>query len=129
MSNFLGKIRKTLACHVNINLSVIEFAQRLLNFKDITSKCDINSEDSSVVEVCSFHFETFVFIPCLTMMTGCYGIPSIVCSSVRTCFPDNSSYSFHWIMLKLCGQLDHEVLQRIFFQGYSTPSFDRVVTL
>ena len=33
--------------------------------------------------------------------------------SVRTSFPDNSSYSFHRITLKLGGKLDLEVVQRI----------------
>ena len=41
-------------------------------------------------------------------------------------FPNNSSYSFHRIGLKLGGQLDHK---RLLFQGYSTPSFDRVNTI
>ena len=44
---------------------------------------------------------------------------------IRTSFPDNSSYSFRRIMLKLGGQTDHEVL----FRGYSTPHFDRIITL
>ena len=30
-------------------------------------------------------------------------------------FPENSSYSFHWIALKLGGQFDHEMIQRIMF--------------
>ena len=41
--------------------------------------------------------------------------------------PDNSSYSFHQIVLKL-GQLDHEVVQCILFWGYSTPNFDSYYT-
>ena len=49
--------------------------------------------------------------------------------SVRTLFLDNSSYSFHRVALKLGGQLDHEVVQGILFQGYSTPNFDRLITL
>ena len=36
--------------------------------------------------------------------------------SVHTSFTDNSPYSFHWIALKLGGQLDHEVLRRILFE-------------
>ena len=52
---------------------------------------------------------------------GYYGIPSGVCPSVRTLFPDNS-YSFHPIVLKLGGQLDHEVIQCILFRDYSTPN-------
>ena len=51
-----------------------------------------------------------------------------VCLSVRTSFPDNS-YSFHQIVLKLGGLLDHEMVQRILIRGYSTPNFDKVVTL
>ena len=37
------------------------------------------------------------------------------------------SYSFHWIMLILGEQLDHElseVVQGLLFQGYSSPNFD-----
>ena len=45
-------------------------------------------------------------------------------SYVLSSFPDNSSYSFHWIALKLGGQLDHEMVQRLLFRGYSTPHFD-----
>ena len=41
----------------------------------------------------------------------------------------HSSYSFHRIMLKLGGQLDHEMVQGSLFRGYSTPSFDRVITV
>ena len=48
---------------------------------------------------------------------------------VSTLFPDNSSYSFHQIALKPGGQLDHEAVQQILFRGYSTPNFDRVITL
>ena len=48
--------------------------------------------------------------------------------SVHNLFLDNSSYSFHRIALKLGGQLDHEVVQLILFQGYSTPNFDRLIT-
>ena len=44
-------------------------------------------------------------------MVGCYGVPSSICPSVHTLFPDNSSYSFHWITLKLGGLLDQEVSQ------------------
>ena len=58
----------------------------------------------------------FVFIPCHTIVVGYYGIPSSVCPSVCTLLPDNSSYSFHWIALKLTGSLDHEVVQRIYFE-------------
>ena len=54
---------------------------------------------------------------------------TLLCLYVRTWFPDNSSYSFHRIMLKLGGKLDHEVIQHILFQGYSTPNFDRVIKL
>ena len=46
-----------------------------------------------------------------------------------TLFLDNSSYSFHRILLKLGGQLDHEVVQCILFQGYSTLNFCRVIAL
>ena len=38
----------------------------------------------------------------------------------------DSSYSFHWIGLKLGRQLDFEMIQGLLFWGYSTPSFDRV---
>ena len=41
-----------------------------------------------------------------------------------TSFPDNFSYSFHRMRLKLNGQLDYEVVQRILFRGYSIPNFD-----
>ena len=44
-------------------------------------------------------------------------------------FPANSSYSLHRIGLILDGQLDHEMVQGLLFQGYSTPSFDRVITI
>ena len=40
-----------------------------------------------------------------------------------------SSFSFHWIGMKLGGQLDHTVVQCILFRGYSTPNFDRVIAL
>ena len=46
-----------------------------------------------------------------------------------TLFLDNSSYSFHPILFKLGGQLDHEMVQCILFQGYSAPNFYRVITL
>ena len=52
-------------------------------------------------------------------------IPSSVHPSVCISFLDNS-YSFHWVALKLKGQLDHE---HILFRGYGTPNFDRVITL
>ena len=66
-----------------------------------------------------------VFIPCHTIVVGYYGIPSSVCPSIRTWFLDNSSYSFHQITLKLGGQLDYGVVQRILFRGDSTPDFDK----
>ena len=46
-----------------------------------------------------------------------------------TLFPDDSSYGFHPIVLKHCGHLDYEVVQRILFPGYSTPHFDRFIAL
>ena len=46
-----------------------------------------------------------------------------------TLLPDNSSYSFHPIVLKHVGQLDYEAMQRILFQGYSTLNFDSVIAL
>ena len=55
--------------------------------------------------------------------------PVSVRPSVHTSFPDNSSYSFHRIALKLDGQLDHEMVQRILFRVYSTLNFDKVITL
>ena len=48
----------------------------------------------------------------------CYCIPSDASPSIRTSFPDNSSYTFHWIVLKLGGQLEHVAVQRILFRGY-----------
>ena len=50
--------------------------------------------------------------------------PVSVCPSVCASSLDNSSYSFHQIVLKLGEQLDNEVVQGILFQGYSTPNFD-----
>ena len=49
--------------------------------------------------------------------------------SELTLFLDNSSYSFHLIELKHSGQLEYEYMQRILFQGNSTPNFDRVIAL
>ena len=49
--------------------------------------------------------------------------------SIRILFMDNSSYSFHQVVLKLGGQLDHELVWRILFRGYSTPNFDRIIML
>ena len=54
--------------------------------------------------------------------------PVSVCPSVHTLFPDNSSYTFDWIALKLAGQLDHDMVQWILFRGYSTPN-DSIITL
>ena len=48
--------------------------------------------------------------------------------SVPNAFMDNF-YSFHRMVLKLGGQLDPEMIQRILFQGYSTPNFVRVIML
>ena len=39
-------------------------------------------------------------------------------------FPDKSFYSLHRIALKLGRQLDHEVVQRMLFRGYSMLNFD-----
>ena len=52
-------------------------------------------------------------------------VPLSVCDS----FMDNSTYEFHQITLKLGRQLDHEVIESIVFQGYSTSNFDRVIML
>ena len=60
-------------------------------------------------------------------MVGYYDIPSGVCPFAL----------LFWITpptvfistLKLGGQSDHEVVQCIFFPGYGTPNFDRVITL
>ena len=46
-----------------------------------------------------------------------------------TSFPTNSYYSFHRIGIKVGGQLDHEVIQRMLFRGYSTPNFNRDIAL
>ena len=40
-------------------------------------------------------------------------------------FPDNSSYSFHQMRLKLGGQSDNEVIELILFRGNSTPKIDK----
>ena len=40
-----------------------------------------------------------------------------------------SSYSLHPIKLKLHVQLDHDVEQRVLFQGYSPPNISRVKPL
>ena len=37
--------------------------------------------------------------------------------------------SFHWFRLKLDGQLDHQVVQVVFFRDHSMPSFDTVITI
>ena len=42
--------------------------------------------------------------------------PLSVRPSVRTLFPDNSSYSCHRIALRFGGQLNHEVVHRILFR-------------
>ena len=57
--------------------------------------------------------DTILFISHHAMVVRYYGIPFRVCSFVRTSFPDNSSYSFHQIPLKLGGQLNQEVMQCI----------------
>ena len=51
------------------------------------------------------------------------------CLSVRSLFPDNSFYSFHWNTSKLGGQLGYEVVQHILFWGFSIPNFDWAITL
>ena len=43
-------------------------------------------------------------------------------------FTSNSSDSFHRVGLKVSVQLDLEKVQGLLFCGYSTPSFDRVIT-
>ena len=53
--------------------------------------------------------------------------PSVRPSVIGILFQDSSSYRFHWILLKLSGQLDLKVVQHISFQGFSRPNFDRVV--
>ena len=70
----------------------------------------------------------YLFIPRPTIVAVWYGIPSGICPSFCTLFPDKSSHSFHRVALKLGGQIDHEVEQCILFRGYSTPDFDRVIT-
>ena len=49
--------------------------------------------------------------------------------SVSKLFPANFSYSLHPIKLKLGIKLDHDVVQRILFQGYSPPNVCRVMPL
>ena len=49
--------------------------------------------------------------------------------SINFLFLAKSSYSFHPIQLKLHVQLDHDVEQRILFQGYSAPNISRVMPL
>ena len=49
------------------------------------------------------------FLPSHTIAAGYNGLPSGVCLSVRTLFPDNSSNSLHRVALKLGGQLAHWV--------------------
>ena len=68
-----------------------------------------------------------IFIPSHTIVAGYYGIPSGVgpSSARRTLFPDN----LRRMALEHGGQLDYEVMQRIVFQGYSTPNFDSVIAL
>ena len=55
-----------------------------------------------------------IFIPRHMTVTGYYGIPSGVCPSIRRprLFSDISFYSFFIgrIMLKIVGQLDHEMI-------------------
>ena len=57
-----------------------------------------------------------IFISHHTTVARYYGILFGVCWSIHPhLFPDNS-YSFHQIALKLVGQLDIEMVQRIFFE-------------
>ena len=49
--------------------------------------------------------------------------------SINFSFLANSSYSLHPIKLKLHVQLDHDVMQRILFRGYSPPNISRVMPL
>ena len=49
--------------------------------------------------------------------------------SVNFSFPANSSYSLHSIKLKIDLSLDHDVEQRILFQGYSPPNISSVIPL
>ena len=93
-------------------------------------KCSLN--------IYSLYYQAFVIdslistlgkcflIPCHMKVEGYYGIPQGGCLFLHISLLDNSSYSFHWITLKLGGQIDHEVVHCILFRGYSTPNFDRV---
>ena len=54
----------------------------------------------------------------------------MVNSSVSVCpsvlhFQVTPPTVFHCTMLTLCGQLEYKVIQRILFQGYSIPNFDK----
>ena len=60
----------------------------------------------------------------ITPPTILYTPPVSVLPSVRSSFPDNSSYSFHRIALKHGEQFDYEVMQHILFRDYSTSTFD-----
>ena len=65
-----------------------------------------------------------------TIVSWYYVYPPVsVHPSVSASSPDNSSYSVHRIALKLGGQLNHEVVQRILIRGYAAQNFDRVIRL
>ena len=55
-----------------------------------------------------------IFTPHRMIVAGIMVYPLVsVPLSGSTTFPDNSSYSFHGIMLKFGGHLDHEEVQHI----------------